>query len=289
MGISLAKGLKYPEDIWPILVSLSLFSSEDNIRKKALECVKDIGIDKITMPNEKDWNEEMNTRYFPGWYGNKKRIDPKPLIESLISLGSTKSLTNLKDIFKRISRYDKNLELIVKGITEFCNENEILKFYDELIEDGMGRYGGRIGNASKWGYNIDEDTRQRLVLVLSAYVEINAQGRHGIIFSKTFDELVRAITDKATTEEKQGDLRGFIEEGIMLCLELDEKAGNKERTLLTLENHLLSEHRERKIAASQVFEMLYKWGINRKRISEIVEPARKDRSTLVRSPLKTIK
>jgi len=289
MGISLAKGLKYPEDIRPILVSLSLFSSEDNIRKKALECVKDIGIDKITMPNEKDWNEEMNTRYFPGWYGNKKRIDPKPLIESLISLGSTKSLTNLKDIFKRISRYDKNLELIVKGITEFCNENEILKFYDELIEDGMGRYGGRIGNASKWGYNIDEDTRQRLVLVLSAYVEINAQGRHGIIFSKTFDELVRAITDKATTEEKQGDLRGFIKEGIVLCLELDEKAGNKERTLLTLENHLLSEHRERKIAASQVFEMLYKWGINRKRISEIVEPARKDRSTLVRSPLKTIK
>ena len=290
MGISLAKGLKYPEDIRPIIVSLSLFSNEENIRKKALECVKEIGIDKITMPNEKDWNEEMNTRYFPGWYGNKKRIDPKPLIESLISLGSIKSLTNLKDIFKRISGYDKNLELIVKGITEFCNGNESLKFYDELIEAGMGRYGSRIGRASHWGYNINEDTRQRLVLVLSAYVEINAQGRHGIIFSKTFDELVRAITDKATTEEKQGPLRGFIKEGMGLCLKLDKNAlrGDSEKTLLTLQKHLFSNSREEKIAAAQIFEILYKSRRNRKRIFEIVEPARKDRLTLVRTSLKSI-
>ena len=287
MGISLAKGVKYPKDIRPILVSLALFSSEENIRKEALECMKDIGIEKITMPTEKDWNDEMKAKYFPERYYSyaEKVIDPKPLILSLISLKSTKSLTYLKDIFRRISKYDSNLGLIVTGITEFCDKNECMEFYDDLwsLESNWMSFYRRFWH--------DNDRKKRLDLILYAYVKINAQERHGVIFSEIFDKLVEAITAKYTTKEKQGVLRGFIEEGIMLCLELDEKAqkGNKERTLLTLENHLLSEHRERKIAAAQVFEILYKCGINRKRISEIVEPARKDRLILVRNPSKTIK
>jgi len=287
MGISLAKGTEYPEDIHPLLVSLALFSSEKNIRKEALECVKTIGIEKITMPTEKDWNDEMKAKYFPerNYPYAEKGIYPKPLILSLISLKSTKSLTYLKDIFRRISKYDSNLGLIVTGITKFCDKNECMGFYDDLWS-----------LESNWmsfyrGFWHDNDRKKRLDLILYAYVKINAQERHGVIFSEIFDKLVEAITAKYTTKEKQGVLRGFIEEGIMLCLELDEKAqkGNKERTLLTLENHLLSEHRERKIAAAQVFEILYKCGINRKRITEIVEPARKDRLILVRNPLKTIK
>ena len=290
MGISLAKGLKYPEDIRPLIVSLALFSDEENIRKEALECVKDIGIDKITMPNEKDWDEEMNGKYFTGWYGNTAKTDPKPLIESLISLGSTKSLTPLKDLFSRISQYNKNLELIVKGITEFCNKNESLRFYDELMDSGMGRYGYSIGSPSNWGpYNINESTKKRLVLLLSAYVEIDAQERHSVIFSKTFDEFVKAISKKATTEEKQGELRKFIREGMFLCLKMDTNSRDSDRTLLVLQKHLFSNHRERKIAAAQTFEILYKSRKSREKISEIVEPARKDRLTLVRTSLKTIK
>ena len=126
---------------------------------------------------------------------------------------------------------------------------------------------------------------------MSSYVKINAQEKHEFIFSKIFDAYVLIISDKATTESKQGDFRGFVKEAIIQCLELDKKGQirNKERTLLALEKYLFSNSREKKIAAAQIFEILHKSRRCRKRILEIVEPARKDRLTLVRTSLKTIK
>ena len=95
-----------------------------------------------------------------------------------------------------------------------------------------------------------------------------------------------------------------------LCLKLVKKApgGDSEITLLLLQKHLYSDSREEKIAAAQIFKILYENAeymfsffstytpskINstarksRKRISEIVKPARKDRLTLVRNSLKSI-
>ena len=321
MGISLAKIIKYPEDIQPILMSLTLFSSEENIRKDALTCVKDIGIEKIAMPTQKEWNDKMKSDYFfppsnPG-IGNleltKLKTMRKWLIETLISLGSTKSLKYLKDIFvaQHHRLFFKEFEMIINGITEVYDKNKCMKFYDGLLHSKKPPFTplswdkpsiwdtqiatltpSRIRNV----YSIYERKAAKLILILSAYVEINAQERHGIIFSKIFGELVRAITGKATTEEKQGtDLGDFIKKGMGLCLKLDKKApgGDSEITLLLLQKHLYSDSREEKIAAAQVFEMLYKSNPRerklRKRISEIGEPTRKDRLGLVRNALKTVK
>ena len=76
---------------------------------------------------------------------------------------------------------------------------------------------------------------------------------------------------------------------MFLCLKMDTNSRDSDRTLLVLQKHLFSNHRERKIAAAQTFEILYKSRKSREKISEIVEPARKDRLTLVRTSLKTIK
>jgi len=319
MGISLAKGIKYPEDIQPILMSLTLFSSEKNIRKDALTCVKDIGVEKIAMPTQKEWNDKMKSVYFPPsnpGIGNLELTELKTmrkwLIETLISLGSTKSLKYLKDIFVAQHRrlFSKEFEMIINGVTKVYDKNKCMKFYDGLLHSKKPPFTPRSYQLSIWdiqiatltpsrtrnAYSIYERKAAKLILIFSAYVEINAQERHEIIFSRIFGELVWAITGKATTEEKQGtDLGDFIKKGIGLCLKLDKKApgGDSEITLLLLQKHLYSDSREEKIAAAQVFEMLYKSNPRerklRKRISEIVEPARKDRLGLVRNALKTIK
>ena len=308
MGLSLAKGIKYPEDIQPLIVSLALFSTEKNIREEALECIKDIGIEKISMPTKSDWNEVISNYIRPqsgptlGGYREGELKDIKPVIETLLSLESTKSLPHLKHIYNRATY--KHGKLIVDGVAKFCDRKECVKFYDELIKTSLNRY-FIIGDYSwDYGYSIDELNRKRVVLFFSAYVKINAQERHGFIFSITFNALVFAITHKATTEEKQKPVRGFIKEGMGLCFKLDKNSpSNSDRTLLLLKKHLFSNRgrnsREKKIAAAQIFEMLYKDRrtfntrlISRKsrnRISEIVEPARKDRLTLVRTSLKSIK
>jgi hypothetical protein len=193
--------------------------------------------------------------------------------------------------------------LIVDGVAKFCDREDCVKFYDELIKTSLNRY-FIIGDYSwDYGYSIDELNRKRVVLFFSAYVKINAQERHGFIFSRTFDELVFAITHKATTEEKQNQtkkwknsigIRDFIKEGMGLCFKLDKNSpNNSDRTLLLLKKHLFSNRgrnsREKKIAAAQIFEMLYRSRQSRKKISEIVEPARKDKLNLVKTSLKSIK
>ena len=246
-----------------------------------------------------------------------------PVIKTLLSLESTKSLPYLKHIYNRTvspHHYESRLlpvitapkldifheKLIVNGVAKFCDREECVKFYDELINTRGGYSNASpfeisvrpFGKQIEW--DIYEPNRKRVVLFFSAYVKINAQERHGFIFSRTFNALVFAITHKATTEEKQKPVRGFIKEGMELCFKLDKNSpSNSDRTLLSLQEHLYSDSRDEKIAAAQIFEMLYKDRrtfntrlISRKsrnRISEIVEPARKDRLTLVRTSLKSIK
>ena len=331
MGLSMAKGSGYPNEIQENLLSLALFNSEDSVRIKALESVKELGLEKKYLPEKTLWIERIyyqNQKSTRENYGREVKNELnylnasaiEPVIKTILAMEGGECLF---DIAKKISQklfsrsWDdfadvgleespsiNNIKLILKGITDFCDKDKCIEFYDKLLwstlgmvepvpsfyaQESAGYVVGFFQGSNIIPYYLLNVTRALpLMLIFNSYTDINAQEKYEIIFSKSFWEINQVIIDKGTNEQKQGDLWEFVKPCMEMCIKLDKK-----NTLLKLETHLLSGDRGEKIAAAQVFEMLYNSNPTekklQKRIFEIVEPVRKHKLGLVRSALKAIK